>query len=114
MQEFNNVALAQLRAAMLEALENMGMEDLQFEVSGMRYTSTEVDIKVKCNIKGQQTRGQSALERMCERHYLNTTNSNGDELVEYRHRNTKYPFMYRKANGQMMKTDLAHAKFLFS
>ena len=109
---FDKSTLQALRSEMQSVLDKFGA-NLQFEVGNMRFSEAEVDIKVKAVIKGKRTRSDSQLEAMVKLHGLKIENSNGDRLVEFKARNTKYPFIFER-KGKSYKCSERQAKMLFA
>ena len=109
---FDKATLQALRSEMQAVLDKFGA-NLQFEVGNMRFTESEVDIKIKAAIKGKRTRSDSQLETMAKMFGLKMENSKGDRLVEYKARNTKYPFIFERG-GKRYKCSDTQAKMLFA
>ena len=114
--KFEKSNLKALRAELQEVLEKYGMgSNLNVEVGNMRFSTSEVDIKVKATIKGAKTFANSILEGRVKTLGLSFKNKNGDELVDYNTRAYKMPFVYKCGRtNKMFKCDEAAAVMRFS
>ena len=79
----------------------------------MRFTETEVDIKVKATIKGKRTRSEEGLRVFANLYGLKMENAAGDRLVGFKERNRKYPFIFER-NGKQYKCSERQAQILFA
>ncbi len=113
---FNKNTLKALRAEMDALLSKYGIDsNLEIEVGNMRFSDSEVDIKVKAKIKGATTHADTVLLSIMNAYKLKQTASNGDTLVQYNSRSYKYPFVFRKAeDGKLYKLDSYMAKIRFA
>ena len=114
--QFDKTTLKALRAEMQAVLEKYGVSsNIDFEVGNMKFSSAEVEIKVKAKIKGAKTRTNVILESRVKALGLKITNQFGDELVDYNTRAYKMPFVYKCAKtGKMFKCDDRMAKMRFA
>jgi len=113
--KFDRANLKALHAEMEAVLQKYGMDaNLEFEVGNMRFSDAEVNIKVKAKVKGAKTFTDTMLETRVKALGLKMKNSFGDELVAYKPRSYKYPFVYRTRSGQMFKCDENSVKIRFA
>ena len=114
-QSFDKATLKALRSEMQAVLEKYGSKaNVSFEVGNMRFSDSEVDIKVKAKVKGAKTQTDALLEMVAKKEGLKMTNSKGDRLVAFKSRSPKYPFVYESRDGKRYKTTTAQAKMLFA
>lgn len=113
---FDKNNLKALRAEMNAVLQKYGADaNLEIEVGNMRFSSSEVEIKVKAKVKGAQTFGNAILEGLAADLGLKLTNKMGDQLVDYNTRAYKMPFVYIcAADGKRYKCDERMAKLRFA
>lgn len=113
-QSFDKATLKALRSEMEAVLQKYGSKaNVSFEVGNMRFSDSEVDIKVKAKVNGAKTRSDSMLESIVANLGLNMTNAKGDRLVEYKSRSPKYPFVFER-NGSRYKCSRDQAQLLFA
>jgi len=114
--KFDKANLKALRAEMQAVLEKYGVaSNLQIEVGNMRFSSAEVEVKVTAKVKGAKTFNDTVLETRVAALGLKMKNKVGDELVEYKTRNWKMPFVYKSAtDGKLYKCDERMAKMRFA
>lgn len=113
---FDKNNLNALRAEMNAVLQKYGVSaNLELEVGNMRFSSSEVEIKVKAKVKGAKTLTDSILESRVAALGLKMKNKNGDVLMEYKTRNWKMPFVYKcGASGKLFKCDERSVKMRFA
>lgn len=110
---FDRKNLQALRAEMTALLEKYGATaNLEFEMGGMKFDSTLVEVKIKAKVKGAETREDLNLKRMAAAYNL-VLEKNGARLVRYDTKKYKMPFIYEKG-GKMYKTTTENAKLLFA
>lgn len=110
---FDRKNLNALRAEMEAVLAKYGMEsNLEFTTGSMRFSESEVEVKVKAKVKGATTFSDIVLESRVKALGL-TMEKNGMKLVRYDSKKFKFPFIYEKG-GKLFKTSEDHAKFLFA
>jgi hypothetical protein len=113
--QFDKTSLKALRIEMQALLNKYGVDsNVEFEVGNMKFSSAEVEIKVKAKVKGAKTITNVILESRAAALGLKMKNSYGEELVEYNTRAHKMPFVYRKADGKLFKCDERMAKTRFA
>jgi hypothetical protein len=114
-KSFDKATLRAFRTEMDALLEKYGKKTgLDFEVGNMRFSDTEVDIKVKAKVSGVKTRTDSNLELFAKMAGItNLTNRSGDRLVEYKTRSPVYPFVFERG-GKRYKCSEAQARSLFA
>ena len=112
---FDKKTLGQLRKELNAVLEKFGADsNIELSVGNMKFSSTEVEIKVSAKIAGAKTSGDAILEARVESMGLRMTNARGDTLMDYKPRNWKMPFIYRNGqDGKSYKCDATQAKRLF-
>ena len=112
-EKFDRKNLQALRAAMEAVLAKYGVDsNLQFEVGQMKFSDSEVQIKVSAKVKGAKTFNDVVLESRVKALGL-VMEKNGCKLVRYDSKKYKMPFIYEKG-GKLYKTSEDHAKFLFA
>jgi hypothetical protein len=112
-EAFDRKNLNALRAEMEAVLAKYGMEsNLEFSVGSMKFSQTDVEIKVSAKIKGAKTFKDVVLESRVKALGL-VMEKNGAKLVRYDSKKYKMPFIYEKG-GKLYKTTEAHAKLLFA
>jgi hypothetical protein len=110
---FDRKNLNALRAEMEAVLAKYGVEsNLEFSVGGMKFSSSDVEIKVSAKVKGAKTFNDVVLESRVKALGL-VMEKNGAKLVRYDSKKFKFPFIYEK-NGKLFKTSEEYAKFLFA
>lgn len=110
---FDRKNLNALRAEMEAVLAKYGMEsNLEFSVGGMKFSQSDVEVKVTAKVKGAKTLGDTILESRVKALGL-VMEKNGAKLVRYDSKKYKFPFIYEKG-GKLYKTSTEHAKFLFA
>ena len=114
-KSFDKATLKALRAEMDAVLAKYGKKTgVEFEVGNMRFSEAEVDIKVKAKISGAKTRTDTQLELMAKMVGITKlTNKDGDRLVEFKPRSSKYPFIFERA-GRRYKCSERQAQVLFA
>lgn len=113
--KFDKNNLKDLRVEMQALLTKYGVsENLEFTVGNMKFSESEVEIKVTAKIKGAKTFSNVVLETRAASLGLKLTNKGGDELVDYNTRAHKMPFVYRSAaDGKFYKCSEIMAKMRF-
>lgn len=112
-EKFDRKNLQALRAEMEVVLAKYGVDsNLQFEVGSMKFSESEVQIKVSAKVKGAKTFSDAVLESRVKALGL-VMEKNGCKLVRYDSKKYKMPFIYEKG-GKLYKTSEDHAKFLFA
>lgn len=110
---FDRKNLQALREEMEAVLAKYGMEsNLEFTVGGMKFSASDVEIKVSAKVKGAKTFNDVVLESRVKALGL-VMEKNGMKLVRYDSKKYKMPFIYEKG-GKLFKTSEEHAKFLFA
>ena len=110
---FDRKNLNALRSEMEAVLAKYGMDsNIEFSVGGMKFSSTDVEVKVSAKIKGAKTFKDAILESRVKALGL-VMEKNGAKLVRYDSKKFKFPFIYEKG-GKLYKTSEEHAKFLFA
>lgn len=114
--KFDRKNLNALRAEMNALLNKYGIEsNIEFEVGNMKFSESEVEIKVKAKIVGAKTFTNVILESRVAALGLKMKNKIGDELVDYNTKAYKMPFVYRNAaDGKLYKCDERLAKIRFA
>ena len=104
--KFDKATLNSLRTEMQAVLNKFGA-NLEFEVGNMRFSDAEVDIKVKAKVKGAETVSSTLLKQMVKMEGLHMKNHMGDELVDFKPRNYKMPYVYKCGqSGKLFKAEL--------
>jgi hypothetical protein len=113
---FDKKNLNDLRTEMNELLQKYGISaNLEIEMGKMVFSSSEVEIKVTAKVKGAKTFEDEILDRRVASLGLKMKNKYGDELVEYKTRNWKMPYVYKcAADGKLYKCDENMAKLRFA
>jgi hypothetical protein len=111
---FDRKNLNTLRAEMDALLKKYGVEsNLEFTIGNMRFSDTEVDIKVKAKISGAPSRSEQALGPIMRQYDFKQIGRDGRKLVEYKKRNHKYPFIF-EYTGKRFKCSYEKAKMYFA
>lgn len=103
-EKFTKQTLKVLRNEMTEALKKAGVENVEFVVGNMRFSDSEVSIKVEAKVKGAVTHEDRELEAAIKLYGLSRTNSFGETLCGYRPRATKYKYVYSTRSGKKYQT----------
>lgn len=113
--EFNRATLTQLRNELNAVLKKYSAEtNLELSVGNMKFSSAEVEIKVKAKISGATTVSDKLLLSEMKALGLKRVNAKGDMLVGYNRRAYKMPFLYKNASdGKTYKCPEDYAKVLF-
>lgn len=114
--KFDKSNLTALRAEMNAILSKYGVDaNLDISVGNMKFSESEVEIKVTAKVKGAKTFSNVILESRIAALGLKLKNKFGDELVDYNTRAYKMPFVYRCGKtGKMFKCDDRSAKMRFA
>lgn len=114
--KFDRTSLKNLRAEMQALLSKYGVEaNVNFEVGNMKFSESEVEIKVSAKIVGAKTLSNVILETRAKALGLVLKNKMGDELVDYNTRAHKMPFVYVSGrDGKRYKCDETIARMRFS
>ena len=113
---FDKTNLKALRTEMSALLSKYGIDsNLEIEVGNMKFSSAEVEIKVKAKIKGAKTWTNTVLESRVKALGIAMKNNVGDELIDYNTRAHKMPFVYRSGtDGKLYKCAEVTAKIKFA
>lgn len=104
--KFDKPTLRNLRNEMQALLDKYGVKsNLEIKVGNMRFSDSEVTIKVEAKVKGAATIVDKLLKMEADRLGLVMENKAGEKLVTYKTRAQKYNFVYSSPNGKMYKTD---------
>jgi hypothetical protein len=97
-------------------LKKYGVDtNLEFDVGNMKFSESEVEIKIKAKVAGAKTLTNVILESRVAALGLKMKNSVGDELVDYNTKAYKMPFVYLNArDGKRYKCDERSAKIRFA
>ena len=114
--KFDRKNLNALRAEMQALLSKYGIDsNLEFEVGNMKFSESEVEIKVKAKVVGAKTFSNVILETRAAALGLKLKNKFGDELVDYNTKAYKMPFVYiNAADGKRYKCSEQMAKMRFA
>jgi hypothetical protein len=114
--KFDRTNLKALRDEMSALLSKYGIDsNLEIEVGNMKFSDSEVEVKVKAKVKGVKTLTNVILESRVTALGLKLKNKLGDELVDYNTRAHKMPFVYiNAADGKRYKCDERLAKMRFA
>ena len=113
---FDKTNLNALRSEMQAVLEKYGASaNLEIEVGNMRFSSAEVEIKLKAKVKGAKTFADTILQSRAASLGIKMKNKQGDVLVDYKTRNWKMPFVYQcGSTGKLFKCDERTVKMRFA
>lgn len=113
---FDKNNLEGLRSEMNALLEKYGVSsNLDIKVGNMKFSSTEVEIKLTAKVKGAKTFNDTILESRVSALGLKIKNSEGDQLVDYNTRAHKMPFVFiNSQDGKRYKCDERMAKLRFA
>lgn len=109
--QFNKQVCNELRDELQAVLDKFGA-NLNFTIGNMKFSSTEVEIKISAKINGTKSFDDVILESRVNALGL-VMEKNGLKLIRYDSKRWKMPFIYEK-NGVSYKTTEEHAKFLFA
>lgn len=93
MNKMTKQAAQQLRADLNELLANHNL-GFEFSVGNIRYSETEASIKLVAKVIGAKSETETLIELEANRLGLTLERVNGKQLVGYKPRNHKYPFIY--------------------
>lgn len=112
---FNKKNLKELRAKIEKSLREAGIEGVEFNLGNIRFSEHDCKIELMAKIVGKKTQSEAAIENIAQIMGLKVRNAKGDELVEYKSRNWKYPFVYVSgSDGHRYKCDEKTAERLFA
>lgn len=113
---FDKKNLTALRDEMNAVLQKYGVDaNLEIAVGNMKFSSTEVEIKVTAKVKGAKTFNDTILESRMATLGLKLKNNQGDVLVDYKTSNWKMPFVYQcGSTGKLFKCDERSVKMRFA
>ena len=110
---FDRASLKALRSEMEAVLQKYGMgANLEFTVGAMKFSQSDVEIKVTAKVQGAKTFNDVVLESWVKALGL-VMEKNGARLVRYDTKKFKFPFIYEKG-GKMFKTTEYHARQMFA
>jgi hypothetical protein len=113
-QSFDKKNLENLRSEMNELLSKYGASiNLSFNVGKMKYDASTVEITVKATVDGMTTTEDLMLERQMRLLNLTKKNQKGQEIVAFRARSWKRPWVYRDLDGRQYVTSDDHIKLMF-
>lgn len=114
--KFDRSNLKSLHTEMEALLAKYGVDsNLDITVGNMKFSESEVEIKVIAKVKGAKTMTNVILESRVAALGLKMKNRYGDELVDYNTRAPKMPFIYiNAADGKRYKCDERLAKMRFA
>lgn len=101
--------LKTLQSTMQAALDAAGITDFTLEVGDMRYSATEVNIKVKGSLTGVATPSDKMFERKVAEYGLGLRGTKGETLTAYNSNRPKYPFSYTTVRGAYYKCTIEQA-----
>lgn len=113
--KFDRSNLKALRDEMNALLSKYGVDaNLDISVGNMKFSETEVEIKVTAKVKGAKTFTNVLLETRAAALGLSLVNKMGDQLVDYNPKAYKMPFIYvNAADGKRYKCDERLARMRF-
>lgn len=106
-------ALRTLQAEMDAAFKNAGITGFNLNVESMRYTDTEVNIKVKGVLQGVKPQSDKLFEAKVAEYGLKLIGAKGETLTGFKASRPKYPFSYTTARGANYKCTIEQAKAIF-
>ena len=114
--KFDRKNLKNLRAEMDAVLKKYGTSaNLDIALGNMKFSDSEVTIKVEAKIKGAKTMSNVILDSRVAALGVKMKNKAGDELVDYNTRAYKMPFVYRSSeNGKLYKASEDRIRLLFA
>lgn len=112
-ESFDRNNLKALSDEMNAVLAKYGMEsNLEFSIGGIKFSSTDVEIKVSAKIKGAKTFNDVILESRVKALGL-VMEKDDMKLVRYDAKKYKMPFIFEKG-GKLFKASEDRIKFLFA
>jgi len=106
--------LEALRAQLTQVLADAGFDNLEFDTGRIKYENAKCTVPLEIKIKGMESFDDKYLKMEANRLGLTLEERNGRKLVEYKPRNTKYPFIYLDTrSGKRFKCDSRSAEFHF-
>ena len=105
--------LRTLQQEMQTALEKAGITDFEFEVGNMRFTTSEVTVKVEAKLKGVESTSDKMFKMMVEKYGLSLIGRKGETLTGYKSSRPKYPFSYTTVRGAKYKATVEQAQAIF-
>jgi hypothetical protein len=114
--KFDRDSLKMLRLEMQALLTKYGADmNIEFNIGNMKFSESEVEIKVSAKIAGAKTFTNVILESRVAALGLKMTNSLGDQLVDYNTKAYKMPYVYLNArDGKRYKCDERSVKIRFA
>lgn len=112
-EKFDRSTCRVLRRALEDALKNVGIEGVTFDVGGMRFSDTECTVKVVAKTAGNGAHVADLLSMEAKFHGIASTQRNGWTLVDFHPKKHKYPFIATNENGSRYKLSISQAKMRF-
>lgn len=111
--KFDRANLAELRTELNAVLAKFG-SNIEFDIGNMKFSDSQVEMKLTAKVKGATTFANRELELMMKTLNL-VTEKNGKRLVRYDRKKFKFPFIYEDVKtGKMFKTSEQMAKIQFA
>ena len=115
MSNLTKAQVEALRAQLNAVLENAGINGFELSLGNARYGSSEATFQLKAQVKGAQSKEQTALDMYAVMDGVDPdkVSSRGEKLVEYHVRKPKYPYIMVNKAGTKYKISKAEAKRRF-
>jgi hypothetical protein len=116
---FDRATVRALRDELNLVLNKYGTaSNLEFKIGNMRFSTSDVTIKMVAKVQGKQSSDEAKNEReligAMNTYGLNKVSADGTKtLIGYKSRRFKYPFVYQDKKGKTWKTSTASARIHF-
>lgn len=103
-----------LRIELNSVFDKYRIAGFDVEVGNCTYGSVEATFKVTIREQGAKSPGQALAERKAKDFGLKLVNAAGDEIVDYKPRSPKYPWIVKRASdGKQYKYPTSMIKAAF-
>src|SRR5665213_1933896 len=113
-KQFDKQTLGAFRVALDNYLSKFECNGVKLTTGNIKYEPGEAKITLTARIDGVKTFATSILERKAKELGLSLEVINGKQLIDYRPRQHKYPYIYKDLlRGKTFKSSEANTVFTF-
>jgi len=105
-----------LRSQLQAVLDANGVNGYELDLGNARFSDTECTFKLVAKVTGSKSQAESALDLYARLDGIDPkyVTARGDKLIEYKSRNTKYPYIFENKAGSRYKITREQAKQRFT